>query len=130
MRRFVLPAGDEERAFSDIKRRDDFQPEIWLIAGIGWWVINMAFYLPLTVNRLFAADAITRDYFRLILLTGQDDVSIDEVEDRAEAIRQAMLDDHQTECIIFMQPIGGIPAFRTEEGRYAFEINFQTIISR
>ncbi|MDU2940680.1 MAG: hypothetical protein E7B59_16120 [Enterobacteriaceae bacterium] len=75
-------------------------------------------------------EAITRDYFRLILLTGQDDVSIDEVEDRAEAIRQAMLDDHQTECIIFMQPIGGIPAFRTEEGRYAFEINFQTIISR
>lgn len=75
-------------------------------------------------------EAITRDYFRLILLTGQDDVSIDEVEDRAEAIRQAMLDDHLTECIIFMQPIGGIPAFRTEEGRYAFEINFQTIISR
>ena len=75
-------------------------------------------------------EAITRDYFRLILLTGQDDVSIDDVEDRAEAIRQAMLNDHQTECIILMQPIGGIPAFRTEEGRYAFEINFQTIISR
>lgn len=75
-------------------------------------------------------EAITRDYFRLILLTGQDDVSIDDVEDRAEEIRQAMLNDQQTECIILMQPIGGIPAFRTEEGRYAFEINFQTIISR
>ncbi|EMM5580658.1 hypothetical protein RJO02_004412 [Enterobacter hormaechei] len=77
-----------------------------------------------------AEEAITRDYFRFILLTGQNDADVDAVENTADAIRQAMLDDYHTECIISMQPVGGVPAFRTEEGRCAFEINFQTIISR
>ncbi|MFB4894461.1 hypothetical protein ACE3K1_06855 [Enterobacter hormaechei subsp. hoffmannii] len=75
-------------------------------------------------------DAITRDYFRIIILSGQDDSNINQVEDRADAIRQAMIDDYKTECIISMQPIGGITAIKTEEGRYLFDISFQTIISR
>ena len=75
-------------------------------------------------------EAVSRDYFRIILLSGQDDASIDAVENNADAIRRAMSLEHQTECIILMQPIGGIPAFKTEEGRTAFEINFRTIISQ
>ena len=75
-------------------------------------------------------EAITRDFFRILVLSGQNDSDINEVEDRADAIRQAMIDDYQTECIISMQPIGGITAIQTEEGRYLFDISFQTIISR
>lgn len=75
-------------------------------------------------------EAITRDYFRILLLSGQNDSNINQVEDRADAIRQAMIDDYKTECIISMQPIGGITAILTEEGRYLFDISFQTIISR
>ena len=62
-------------------------------------------------------EAITRDYFRILLLSGQNDSDINQVEDRADAIRQAMIDDYKTECIISMQPIGGITAIKTEEGR-------------
>lgn len=75
-------------------------------------------------------EAITRDYFRILLLSGQNDSNINQVEDLADAIRQAMIDDYKTECIISMQPIGGITAIQTEEGRYLFDISFQTIISR
>ncbi|MCR2796457.1 hypothetical protein NQ094_10565 [Enterobacter kobei] len=75
-------------------------------------------------------EAITRDYFRILLLSGQNDSNINQVEDRADAIRQEMIDDYKTECIISMQPIGGITAIKTEEGRYLFDISFQTIISR
>lgn len=75
-------------------------------------------------------EALTRDYFRFILLSAQNDTSPDDVESRADAIRQAMIDDYKTECLISMQPIGGITAILTEEGRYLFDINFQTIISR
>ncbi|NDJ59449.1 hypothetical protein GWD52_21180 [Enterobacteriaceae bacterium 4M9] len=75
-------------------------------------------------------EAITRDYFRILLLSGQNDSNIDDVENRADAIRQAMIDDHRTECIVSMRPIGGITAISTEEGRYLFDISFQTIISR
>ncbi|HFG5036078.1 TPA: hypothetical protein ACGH33_000045 [Salmonella enterica subsp. enterica serovar Infantis] len=75
-------------------------------------------------------EAITRDYFRILLLSGQNDSNINQVEDRADAIRQAMIDDYKTECIISMQPIGGITAIKTEEGRHLFDISFQTIISR
>ncbi|EBA6489811.1 hypothetical protein BZH87_21920 [Salmonella enterica] len=75
-------------------------------------------------------EAITRDYFRILLLSGQNDSNINQVEDLADAIRQAMIDDYKTESIISMQPIGGITAIQTEEGRYLFDISFQTIISR
>ncbi|ENK4610058.1 hypothetical protein AB3P23_001659 [Salmonella enterica] len=75
-------------------------------------------------------EAITRDFFRILVLSGQNDSDINEVENRADAIRQAMIDDYRTECIISMQPIGGITAIQTEEGRYLFDISFQTIISR
>lgn len=75
-------------------------------------------------------EALTRDYFRFILLSAQNDASPDDVESRADAIRQAMIDDYRTECLISMQPLGGITAILTEEGRYLFDINFQTIISR
>lgn len=75
-------------------------------------------------------EAITRDYFRILLLSGQNDSNINQVEDRADAIRQAMIDNYKTESIISMQPVGGIPAIKTAEGRYLFEINFQAIISR
>lgn len=75
-------------------------------------------------------ESLTRDYFRFILLSAQNDQSPDEVESRADDIRQAMIDEYKTECLISMQPIGGISAILTEEGRYLFDINFQTIISR
>ncbi len=75
-------------------------------------------------------EAVSRDYFRIILLAGQNDPGVDAIENNADAIRRAMSLEHQTECIILMQPVGGIPAFRTEEGRVAFEINFRTIISQ
>ena len=75
-------------------------------------------------------ESLTRDYFRIILLSAQNDQSPDEVESRADDIRQAMIDEYKTECLISMQPIGGISAILTEEGRYLFDINFQTIISR
>lgn len=75
-------------------------------------------------------EALTRDYFRFILLSAQNDASPDDIESRADAIRQAMIDDYKTECLISMQPLGGITAILTEEGRYLFDINFQTIISR
>ena len=42
-------------------------------------------------------EAITRDYFRILLLSGQNDSDINHVEDRADAIRQAMIDDYKTE---------------------------------
>ncbi|EAB7816787.1 hypothetical protein JHG11_004600, partial [Salmonella enterica subsp. enterica serovar Infantis] len=61
-------------------------------------------------------EAITRDFFRILVLSGQNDSDINEVENRADAIRQAMIDDYRTECIISMQPIGGITAIQTEEG--------------
>lgn len=75
-------------------------------------------------------EALTRDYFRIILLSAQNDASPDDVEDRADAIRQAMIGEYKTECLISMQPVGGIVSILTEEGRYLFDINFQTIISR
>lgn len=75
-------------------------------------------------------EAITRDYFRFLLLSGQSDNSINEVEDRADAIRQAMISDYRTDCIVSMQPVGGITAIKTEEGRFLFEISFQAILSR
>lgn len=75
-------------------------------------------------------EALTRDYFRFILLSGQNDAAVDEVEDHADAIRQAMINEYSTECIISMQPLAGITAIKTEEGRYLFDVSFQTIISR
>lgn len=74
--------------------------------------------------------AVTRDYFRFLVITAQNDPSPDDVEDRADDIRQAMLDEHRTCAIILMKPIGGIPATPSAEGRIIFEINFQAIISR
>lgn len=74
--------------------------------------------------------AVTRDYFRILVITGQNDASPDDVEDRADAIRQMMLDECRTDCITLMNPLGGIPSTKTAEGRILFEINFQCIISR
>lgn len=75
-------------------------------------------------------EALLRDSFRLLLLSGENDAAPADVENRAEAIRQAMIDGYKTGCIISMQPTGGITAIKTEEGRYLFTISFQTIISR
>jgi hypothetical protein len=75
-------------------------------------------------------EAVTRDYFRFVLISARNDRGVSEVEDNADAIRQAMIDEYKTECIVSMKPIGGIPSNKTKEGRYLFEINFQTIISR
>ncbi|HCL5283986.1 TPA: hypothetical protein N2G45_002891 [Salmonella enterica] len=75
-------------------------------------------------------EAVTRDYFRILVISAQNDPDDDEVEDRADAIRQTMLDDYQTGGIILMKPLGGLPAMKTSDGRLLFEITFQTIISR
>ena len=74
--------------------------------------------------------AVMRDYFRFLIITAQNDSNSDGVEDRADAIRQAMLEDHRTEDIILMKPLGGLPSYISNEGRLVFELNFQTIISR
>lgn len=75
-------------------------------------------------------EGVLRDYFRIIILSGQNDNDVDSVELHADSIRQTMLDEYKTNCIINMAPIGGLPVVKTEEGRWLFEINFQSIISR
>ncbi|EPG7575997.1 MULTISPECIES: phage tail termination protein [Providencia] len=74
-------------------------------------------------------EAVTRDSYRILLISAIGDTNIDEVDDLASRIRSAMLDDYQTGCIISMRPIGGI-SDHMSENRIFFEINFNTIISR
>lgn len=75
-------------------------------------------------------EAITRDYFRILVISARNDENISEVEDLADAIRQSMLTEFKTDKIIHMKPTGAIPAIMTKEGRYIFTVAFQTIISR
>lgn len=75
-------------------------------------------------------EAITRDYFRILVISSRNDKNISEVEDLADAIRQSMLTEFKTDKIIHMKPTGAIPAIMTKEGRYIFTVAFQTIISR
>lgn len=75
-------------------------------------------------------EAITRDYFRILVISARNDANISEVEDLADAIRQSMLAEYKTDKIIHMKPTGAIPAIMTKEGRHIFTVAFQTIISR
>ncbi len=75
-------------------------------------------------------EAVTRDYFRILVISARNDANISEVEDLADAIRQSMLTEFKTDKIIHMKPTGAIPAIMTKEGRYIFTVAFQTIISR
>ncbi|HBP9081237.1 TPA: hypothetical protein L6746_000665 [Escherichia coli] len=75
-------------------------------------------------------EAITRDCFRILVISARNDANISEVEDLADAIRQSMLTEFKTDKIIHMKPTGAIPAIMTKEGRYIFTVAFQTIISR
>ncbi|HAG6866466.1 TPA: hypothetical protein HF215_002533 [Escherichia coli] len=75
-------------------------------------------------------EAITRDYFRILVISSRNDKNISEVEDLADAIRQSMLTEFKTDKIVHMKPTGAIPAIMTKEGRYIFTVAFQTIISR
>lgn len=75
-------------------------------------------------------EAITRDYFRILVISARNDANISEVEDLADAIRQSMLTEFKTDKIVHMKPTGAIPAIMTKEGRYIFTVAFQAIISR
>ncbi|HAG6519344.1 TPA: hypothetical protein HFQ00_002701 [Escherichia coli] len=75
-------------------------------------------------------EAITRDYFRILVISSRNDKNISEVEDLADAIRQNMLTEFKTDKIVHMKPTGAIPAIMTKEGRYIFTVAFQAIISR
>lgn len=77
-----------------------------------------------------ASEAVTRDYFRIVIISAINDSNIVEVNDRADEIRQFMLDDFETNEIISMSPISGITQANTEEGRFIFEFTAQMIISR
>lgn len=77
-----------------------------------------------------ASEAVTRDYFRIVIISAINDSNIVEVNDRADEIRQFMLDDFETNEIISMSPISGITQSNTEEGRFIFEFTAQMIISR
>ncbi|ENQ0912830.1 hypothetical protein ACENW9_000803 [Escherichia coli] len=77
-----------------------------------------------------AEEAVTRDYFRILVISARNDTGIAEVEDLADAIRQSMITDYKTDKIINMKPTGAIPTIQTREGRFVFTVAFQTIISR
>lgn len=77
-----------------------------------------------------ASEAVTRDYFRIVIISAINDSNIVSVNDRADEIRQFMLDDFEINEVISMNPIGGITQSNTEEGRFIFEFTAQMIISR
>lgn len=77
-----------------------------------------------------ANEAITRDYYRIVIISSINDMDIVAVNDRADEIRQSMLDDFEINDVISMTPISGITQSNTEEGRYVFEFTAQMIISR
>ncbi|HAJ7191191.1 TPA: hypothetical protein HNO18_06455 [Escherichia coli] len=92
---------------------------------------NNARYIVIQQNGGAAGEeAITRDYFRILVISARNDKNISEVEDLADAIRQSMLTEFKTDKIVYMKPTGAIPAIMTKEGRYIFTVAFQTIISR
>ncbi|HAX9820952.1 TPA: hypothetical protein JS209_000941 [Escherichia coli] len=92
---------------------------------------NNARYIVIQQNGGAAGEeAITRDYFRILVISARNDANISEVEDLADAIRQSMLTEFKTDKIIHMKPTGAIPAIMTKDGRYIFTVAFQTIISR
>ena len=77
-----------------------------------------------------ANEAITRDFFRVVVISAINDSDIVAVNDRADEIRQSMLDDFQISNVISMIPISGITQSNTEEGRFVFEFTALLIISR
>ncbi|ELT6819624.1 hypothetical protein R9C71_000332 [Escherichia coli] len=92
---------------------------------------NNARYIVIQQNGGAAGEeAITRDYFRILVISARNDENISEVEDLADAIRQSMLTEFKTDKIVHMKPTGAIPAIMTKEGRYIFTVAFQAIISR
>ncbi|MDK6461294.1 hypothetical protein QP136_05525 [Escherichia coli] len=92
---------------------------------------NNARYIVIQQNGGAAGEeAITRDYFRILVISSRNDKNISEVEDLADAIRQSMLTEFKTDKIVYMKPTGAIPAIMTKEGRYIFTVAFQAIISR
>ncbi|EHX8465862.1 hypothetical protein ACFMD5_001205 [Escherichia coli] len=92
---------------------------------------NNARYIVIQQNGGAAGEeAITRDYFRILVISSRNDKNISEVEDLADAIRQSMLTEFKTDKIVHMKPTGAIPAIMTKEGRYIFTVAFQAIISR
>lgn len=77
-----------------------------------------------------ANEAVTRDYFRIVIVSAINDSNIVAVNDKADEIRQSMLDDYEMNDVISMNPISGITQSNTEEGRFVFEFTAQMIISR
>lgn len=77
-----------------------------------------------------ASEAITRDYFRIVIISAINDSDVVAVNDKADEIRQFMLDDFESNNVISMSPISGITQANTEEGRFIFEFTAQMIISR
>lgn len=77
-----------------------------------------------------ANEAVTRDYFRIVIVSAINDSNIVAVNDKADEIRQLMLDHYEINDVISMTPISGITQSNTEEGRFVFEFTAQMIISR
>lgn len=77
-----------------------------------------------------ANEAVTKDYFRIVIVSAINDSNIVAVNDKADEIRQSMLDDYEMNDVISMNPISGITQSNTEEGRFVFEFTAQMIISR
>lgn len=70
------------------------------------------------------------DTFRLLFISGRDDPAPDEVEDLADAVRQKMIDSHSYGKIFLFEPISGIPAAKTKEGRFIFTVAFHINLAR
>lgn len=70
------------------------------------------------------------DSFRLLFISSIDDPNIDEVENLADEVRQQMTDIHSHGKIFLFEPISGIPAVKSKEGRYIFTVAFHINLSR
>ncbi|WP_330983614.1 MULTISPECIES: hypothetical protein [Enterobacterales] len=74
-------------------------------------------------------EALIRDSFRFLFVSGCSDPDVASVEDLASKVRQTMIEDYSIASIFSMQPFGGIPNYSTAEKRIIFEMNFNALIA-
>lgn len=81
-------------------------------------------------------EALTNDYFRVLVISKRNEIiingvsGVDEVNDHADKIRQCMIDNYSKDCVIYINPIGGIQQNQSKEGRWIFEFTVQLKVSR
>lgn len=61
MRGFIFPRSHHKRTFGNVVWRDDFQPDIWLIAGFCWRVVYVTLQRVLRIDIFFSGYAISRE---------------------------------------------------------------------